>query len=186
MDDLRKAAQQALSVLDVGVYQPERVELAIIALRAALEAEPKQEPVRFPDGMSVEDDREFNRQWDVKPLTPQWDVDADWLYSVLRYANKNPDQFCEVADGKITLDESDAQIIIDALNTTTPQADKDGERLFYVFSDTGIDGFTNVDKDRYEYASEVADENGRDEPNQPDEIEGIRRLIDAAMAREGK
>lgn len=50
------------------------------------------------------------------PLTLQWDVDADWLYSVLRYADKNPDQFPDAAEDKITLDTDDVQIIIDALN----------------------------------------------------------------------
>ncbi len=78
----------------------------------------------YSDGMTAEDDKQFNRQWDVKPLTPQWDVDADWLYSVLRYADKNPDTFPEVAEGKITLEGSDAQIIIDALNNTHPTTER--------------------------------------------------------------
>lgn len=45
-----------------------------------------------------------------------------------------------------------------------------------------FDGFTTVEKDRYDYAMDCAAENGRDEPSAEDELNGMRRLIDAAMA----
>lgn len=57
----------------------------------------------------------------------------------------------------------------------------DTARLRYMM-DNGPDGFVHVRKDRYDYASEAAEENGREEPNAADELEGFRRLIDCAMA----
>lgn len=56
----------------------------------------------------------------------------------------------------------------------------DTDRLLHMIK-TGCDGFVHVKKDRYEYASEVAEEKGRDEPNEEDELEGYRRMIDCAM-----
>lgn len=44
-----------------------------------------------------------------------------------------------------------------------------------------IDGFVNVEKDRYDYAVDVAGEKGHDVPTPLDELEGLRRCIDAAM-----
>ena len=55
---------------------------------------------------------------------------------------------------------------------------RDGERLQFVMDD--IDGFVGVKLDRYDYAIQVATENGRSAPNAEDELNGIRRLIDAA------
>jgi hypothetical protein len=57
----------------------------------------------------------------------------------------------------------------------------DTARLRYMM-ESGSDGFVGVEKDRYEYASEVAAENGREEPNVSDELEGFRRMIDCAMS----
>lgn len=57
----------------------------------------------------------------------------------------------------------------------------DADRLMFVFE---VDGFVHVEKDRYDYAMDVAEENGRDEPSAHDELEGVRRLIDAAMSEE--
>ena len=59
----------------------------------------------------------------------------------------------------------------------------DTARLRYLMKD-GPDGFTNVEKDRYEYACEVAEENGREVPSDADELEGFRRMIDSAMEEE--
>ena len=39
-----------------------------------------------------------------------------------------------------------------------------------------------VTADKYEFAMQVAAEAGRDEPNRQDEIDGIRMLIDTAIA----
>jgi len=55
----------------------------------------------------------------------------------------------------------------------------DTKRLAFLMQE--IDGFGNVGKDRYEYATDVAKENGHDEPTRLDELEGFRRLIDEAM-----
>lgn len=57
----------------------------------------------------------------------------------------------------------------------------DTARLRYMMQE-GPDGFCHVAKDRYEYATEAATENGREEPNAHDELEGYRRMIDCAMA----
>lgn len=55
---------------------------------------------------------------------------------------------------------------------------KDGERLIYATKD--YDGFVNVKKDKWDYALECAIENNR-EPTCEDELNGVRRLIDAAL-----
>ena len=39
----------------------------------------------------------------------------------------------------------------------------------------GPDGFVHVAKDRYEYALDVAEEEGHDEPTKSDELEEIGR-----------
>ena len=62
----------------------------------------------------------------------------------------------------------------------------DTRRLLYVMKVAGFDGFCHVEKDRYDYASEQAEIAGRDEPNEKDELNGFRLLIDAAMAAEVK
>lgn len=56
----------------------------------------------------------------------------------------------------------------------------DAERLKFLMQE-GPDGFVNVLKDRHQYAMEVAEEKGREIPNEQDEIEGFRRMIDCAM-----
>lgn len=55
---------------------------------------------------------------------------------------------------------------------------KDSKRLMFACE---FDGYTTVEKDRYDYAIESMKENGRDEANEEDELNGLRRLIDAAM-----
>ena len=45
-------------------------------------------------------------------------------------------------------------------------------------------GFVHVKDDIYDYASDAAEEAGRDEPNEADMLSGIRRLVDAAMEKE--
>jgi hypothetical protein len=59
----------------------------------------------------------------------------------------------------------------------------DTRRLMYLMHN-GPDGFVHVEKDRYEYAMERAEMAGRDEPNETDELNGFRLMIDAAMAAE--
>ena len=63
-------------------------------------------------------------------------------------------------------------------------AARDALRLRFVMECGAIEGFFGVDMDRYEYACEVAQEHGRDEPNEDDELEGFRRLIDTAIAKD--
>lgn len=55
----------------------------------------------------------------------------------------------------------------------------DTTRLSFLMQE--IDGFGNVEKDRFYYASEVAEEEGHEEITDSDELEGFRRLIDAAI-----
>lgn len=58
-------------------------------------------------------------------------------------------------------------------------AQKDAARLMYATKD--YDGFEHVNLDKYDYATECMEEAGRGEPNADDELNGVRRLIDAAM-----
>lgn len=55
---------------------------------------------------------------------------------------------------------------------------KDTARLRYVMDACLV----RAEKDRYEYAMEVAKENGRDEPTADDCLDGFRRLIDCSMS----
>ena len=55
---------------------------------------------------------------------------------------------------------------------------RDAARLMFVFE---ADGFVHVERDRYDYATDCCEENGRDAPTPEDELNGVRRLIDAAM-----
>ena len=44
-----------------------------------------------------------------------------------------------------------------------------------------IDGFACLSADKWEYAQDEATRNGREEPNESDMMDGIRRMIDDAM-----
>lgn len=57
----------------------------------------------------------------------------------------------------------------------------DTRRLRYLMQN-GPEGFCHVAKSRYDFAVEVAEQAGRDEPTEMDELNGFRLLIDAAMA----
>lgn len=67
-------------------------------------------------------------------------------------------------------------------------AREDAERLALLATDGCVEGFIGVEKDIYEYASDVAEESGREEPNESDMLNGLRRLVDAAIdaAREAR
>ena len=56
----------------------------------------------------------------------------------------------------------------------------DSKRLMFAMQD--IDGFVSVKQDKYDLAVVVMEERGLDEPDWKCEIEGVRRLIDKAMA----
>lgn len=78
----------------------------------------------------------------VKQKPVAWPVDRNWFYSVLRYAEKNPDCFDEVAPDCVSLDSCDADTVIDALNAAPVSAKRewvdltdDDLDLFWVFRD---------------------------------------------------
>jgi len=73
---------------------------AVAAIREAQAEQEKQEPVAWP-------------------------VDRTWFYSVLRYAEKNPDCFDEVAPDCVSLDSCDADTVIDALNAAPVSAKRE-------------------------------------------------------------
>ena len=60
----------------------------------------------------------------------------------------------------------------------------DDVRLRFLLKAGAPDGFTGIDKDRYEFAYEVAKERGHEEPDEQDELDGFRRMIDAAIKQE--
>lgn len=55
----------------------------------------------------------------------------------------------------------------------------DEQRLKFIMQD--VESYFKVALDRHEYASLVAEESGRVEPNEEDELEGFRRMVDEAM-----
>ena len=57
----------------------------------------------------------------------------------------------------------------------------DADRLLFLVKAEVIEGFVGVTKDRYDYASEVAEERKHETPTMNDELEGLRRLLDEAM-----
>lgn len=57
----------------------------------------------------------------------------------------------------------------------------DSRRLRGLMEHSGIDGFSGVADDRYDFAIQVATERDHDEPTDQDEFDGWRQLIDAAM-----
>jgi len=58
---------------------------------------------------------------------------------------------------------------------------KDAERLLFVCKD--FDGFENVIGDKYDFAMGEAIFNSREEPTPEDELNGLRRMIDAARSQ---
>jgi hypothetical protein len=68
--------------------------------------------------------------------------------------------------------------------TPTPADRPDSRRLAYLMRE--IDGFVHIAKDRYDYALELAQRDGREAPNAMDELNGFRQMIDDAMAAEGE
>lgn len=58
-------------------------------------------------------------------------------------------------------------------------------RLKFLMQD--VDSYLGIKMDRYEYAEEVARENGREYPNIDDEFTGFIRMVDDAIEyNEGK
>ena len=77
--------------------------------------------------------------------------------------------------GPTWINPREAVALLDMLDA----AKLDAARLMFACE---FDGYVTVEKDRYDYAMDCAAENGRDEPSAEDELNGMRRLIDAAMA----
>lgn len=72
----------------------------------------------------------------VKQEPVAWPVDRNWFYSVLRYAENNPDCFYEVAPDCVSLDSCDADTVINALNAAQVSA----KREWVDLTDDEIDG----------------------------------------------
>jgi hypothetical protein len=99
-------------------------------------------------------------------------------------------------DGETPLLVSDLNVLLQfasaAISTTThpseeariAELEKDAARLLYATKD--YDGFVHVKRDKYEFTLECMEEAGRNEPTIEDELNGVRRLIDAAIAAEAK
>ena len=58
----------------------------------------------------------------------------------------------------------------------------DANRLRWVM--THIDAVAGLKLDRYDYATLVAKDHGREDPTPDDELNGFRQMIDAAMGLE--
>ena len=61
---------------------------------------------------------------------------------------------------------------------------QDAARLLYATKD--YDGFVHVGRDKYDFILECMKEAGRSEPTDEDELNGVRRFIDAAISAETK
>ncbi len=70
--------------------------------------------------------------------------------------------------------------IVYSMKWLADQFQDDSVRLEYVCKE--FDSYFGISEDKYDFAMQVAWKNGRDEPNRQDEVEGLRRLIDKAMA----
>ena len=57
----------------------------------------------------------------------------------------------------------------------------DADRLRWIMHYCGLDRIHGLMMDRHEYASFEAETHGREEPNADDELDGFRRMIDAAL-----
>ena len=64
------------------------------------------------------------------------------------------------------------------------ELEKDAARLLYATKD--FDGYVHVKRDKYDFALECMEEAGRSEPTIEDELNGVRRLIDTAIAAQAK
>ena len=64
----------------------------------------------------------------------------------------------------------------------------DTDRLQWMASQYIFDGFANVEQDIYEFIMDVQYDDGTGEttPTPAQELEGFRRLLDAAMDKEGR
>ena len=87
----------------------------------------------------------------------------------------------DISDRPDQMDRLNA--LADEFAAALEAARADAERLAFLASEPVIEGFVGVEKDIDDYALDAAEEAGRDEPNEADMLTGLRRLIDAALAR---
>ena len=88
---------------------------------------------------------------------------------------------------KDNLDAANGDQLIHLSTSPDPkvQADAlDAARLLYATKD--YDGYVHVKRDKYEFTLECMEEAGRSEPTIEDELNGVRRLIDAAIAAQAE
>ena len=78
----------------------------------------------------------------------------------------------------------DAEDLIRSQHERIAELEKDAARLLYATKD--FDGYVHVKRDKYDFALECMEEAGRNEPTIEDELNGVRRLIDAAIAAQAK
>lgn len=79
---------------------------------------------------------------------------------------------------------SQAAVELRSLHARYAELEKDAARLLYATKD--FDGYVHVKRDKYDFALECMEEAGRSEPTVEDELNGVRRLIDAAIAAQAK
>ena len=73
---------------------------------------------------------------------------------------------------------------VEPLRTRHASQTQDAARLLYATKD--YDGFVHVERDKYDFILECMEEAGRSEPTDEDELNGVRRFIDAAISAETK
>lgn len=106
----------------------------------------------------------------------------------LTYGEDNDGWYVEAAGNQIgyCLSEPDAAHIAacdpDTIRALLAERDADLKRLAFLSKEPVVEGFVGITKDVYDYACDCAEEGGRDEPDDEDMLNGMRRLIDAAIA----
>ena len=73
---------------------------------------------------------------------------------------------------------------VEPLRTRHASQAQDAARLLYATKD--YDGFVHVERDKYDFILECMEEAGRSDPTDEDELNGVRRFIDTAIAAQAK
>ena len=115
-----------------------------------------------PEALVFADDRPPSTSDDLY----QWAIDAEDLIRA---------QYARIAEMEDVADMAIKRIA---------ELEKDAARLLYATKD--YDGFVHVERDKYDFILECMEEAGRSEPTDEDELNGVRRLIDAAIAAQAK
>ena len=111
--------------------------------------------------------------------------------SELRYQHDLLIEFAyQLSGSKARIAELEAQLStigaggVEPLRTRHASQTQDAARLLYATKD--YDGFVHVGRDKYDFILECMEEAGRSEPTDEDELNGVRRFIDAAISAEIK